>query len=195
MWVVSAYIGNKDRDGYASATDAAAAPPSLTSETSLPSPVSIGGDGYASAIDAAAATPSSTPEAPLPSPVSDITVTQNTPDVKNSKRNRNETDTQSALRAKAEETVRDVMESYPATVQEARITAVAQSLRETGETALADEVIRVWQDAGGENVVYYAKKAAENTAETEDTGYGREGEGKGSFGCLLLYGIRSGHLS
>ncbi|MBS7315229.1 MAG: hypothetical protein KIG74_02335 [Clostridiaceae bacterium] len=72
--------------------------------------------------------------------------------------------------------MRTVMESYPATVQEARVTAVAQSLRETGETALADEVIRVWQDAGEENVVYYAKKAAENAAETEDAGYGREGE-------------------
>ena len=100
MWVVSAYIGNKDRDGYASA-DADA--PGRTSETSLPSPVS------------------------------DTTVTQNTPDVKNSIRNRNETDTQSTLRAQAEETVRDVLESYPATVQEARVTAVAQSLRETGE--------------------------------------------------------------
>ena len=143
MWVVSAYIGNKNGDGYASA-DADA--PGRTSETSLPSPVS------------------------------DTTVTQNTPDVKNSKRNRNETDTQSALRAQAEETVRAVMESYPANVQEARVTAVAQSLRETGETALADEVIRVWQDAGGDNVVYYAKKAAENAAETEDAGYGREGE-------------------
>ncbi|MBS7315635.1 MAG: hypothetical protein KIG74_04410, partial [Clostridiaceae bacterium] len=108
--------------------------------------------------------------------LSDTTVTQNTPDVKNSIRNRNETDTQSALRAQAEETVRAVMESYPANLQEARITAVAQSLRETGETALADEVIRVWQDAGGENVVYYAKKAAENAAETENAGYGREGE-------------------
>ena len=103
--------------------------------------------------------------------LSDTTVPQNTPDVKNSIRNRNETDTQSALRAQAEETVRAVMESYPATVQEARVTAVAQSLRETGETALADEVICVWQDAGGENVVYYAKKAAENAAEMEDAGY------------------------
>ncbi len=68
MWVISAYIGNKNGGGYASATDAEA--PSRTSETSLPSPASIGGGGYASAIDAAAATPSLTPEAPLPSPAS-----------------------------------------------------------------------------------------------------------------------------